>query len=91
MFGFFNFLHIPIIPVDNTEQRVLALEKQLAEARTLLEKIVVVDGQDKGVVLKDTESPTYYEHAVEGWVYKYQHFSQLGDALIELHEKLKQD
>lgn len=89
MFGFFNFLHMPIIPVDNTEQRVLALEKKLAEARRLLEEIVIVEGEDKGVVLKDTESPTYYEPKVEGMVYIHQHFSQLGDALIELHETLK--
>ena len=87
MFGFFNF---PPIPLGYADQRLIDLEKKLAEARELLEAIVCTEGEDKGVILVDHESPTYYEPKVEAWVYKHEHFSPLGDALIKLHEKLKE-
>ncbi len=60
------------------------LNDKLRAAWELLQTIVVTDGQDAGVVLKDHESPTVYDSEANVHVYKHEHFSQLGGALISL-------
>ena len=90
MCGFFDWLFTGQAVVQTADsERILYLEKKLKEARELLETIVCTQGDDKGVILVDSESPTYYEPAVESMVYEHEYFSLLGGALIELHEKLK--
>lgn len=90
MFGIFDWLTSGLAVVQTADaKRIAFLEKKIKEARELLEEIVIPEGPDKGVLLKDPNSETYYEPKVESLVYTHQHFSQMGDALIELHEKLK--
>lgn len=88
MFGFFDWA-VKVQIEEDAANRIYRLEEQIAEARVLLESIVCVKDPDKGVVLVDHESSTYWCQKRRAWVYKYEHFSPLGDALIELHEKLK--
>ena len=88
MFGFFDWVEKVRQKVNN-ENRIYLLETQLKEARELLEAVVCTVEPDKGVVLVDHESATYWCHEANAWIYKHEHFSPLGDALIELHEKLK--
>lgn len=68
------------------------LELKLQELRRDLEQIIITEGIDKGVILKSWESP--YEVTWEGErrisMYKHQYFSELGDALIALYEKMKE-
>ena len=61
----------------------------LRSAITLLEEIVCVTGSDRGVVLVSGESPTHYDAGMRCQVYDHENFSQLGDSLIRLHEKLQ--
>ena len=89
MFGFFDWV-VGVRQVVDRENRIHYLETQIKEARELLEKIVCVEEPDKGVVLLDGESPIYWCDKLKCQVYKFEHFSPLGDALIELHEKLKE-
>ena len=62
----------------------------LRAAITLLEEIVCVIGDDRGVVLMSNDSPTHYDAAVRCQVYDHENFSPLGDALIRLHDKLRE-
>tara|TARA_R110000868_G_scaffold14070_6_gene65625 strand:- start:1607 stop:1870 length:264 start_codon:yes stop_codon:yes gene_type:complete len=71
--------------------KILSLEKQITEARELLEAIVCTKEPDIGIVLVSHESATYWCHDTKAWVYKHARFSPLGDALIQLHEKLLED
>lgn len=61
-------------------------EERLKLIRVKLQEIVCVEGVDKGVIFKNSESQTYYDAELKASVYKHQHFSELGDALIELWE-----
>jgi hypothetical protein len=88
MFGFFNLVEI-LDTREDQSKKIYYLEEQLREARELLEGIVCTKEPDKGVILVDHESQTYWCHERRAWVYKHENFSQLGDALIELHEKLQ--
>lgn len=54
-----------------------------------LGNIVCTDGCDAGIILVDDHSPTHYDPEVKGQVYDHEYFSPLGDALIALHERLK--
>lgn len=95
MFGFFDWMVTAplaelILVKESDKEKIQRLEAQLEEALTLLEEIVCVKEPDKGVVLVDHELLTYWCHEVKAWVYKHEHFSPLGEALIELHEKLKE-
>lgn len=58
------------------------------EAIKKLEDIVCVNHPDDGVVYLSNDSPTYYSEKLKCRVYQHEHFSPLGDALIELHEIL---
>lgn len=65
-----------------------ALEDRVSEIIAKLEEIVVTIGVDKGVILLDHEGRTHPE-TINGrtvQVYNNEHFSPLGDALIELYE-----
>jgi len=65
--------------------RADAAELALFKSRVLLDQIVVAEGCDSGVILKSWESPTMYDPEIKGQVYKHEHFSELGDALVALH------
>ena len=64
------------------------LKQQLARAREQLEKIVCTEGQDRGLVLQDHESPMRYDKKLKCQVFQCENFSPLGDALILLWEQL---
>lgn len=51
-----------------------------------LSEIVCTTPPDDGVVLLSNDSPTHYDPVRKVQVYDHEHFSPLGDALIELHD-----
>lgn len=60
---------------------------QLELIREAIEKIVVTEGEDAGVVLLSDEAPVHHEF-VNGkpvQVYDLEYFSELGTALVNLH------
>lgn len=62
------------------------LRGRITVIRHKLERIVVTEGEDAGVVLLSQEGPTHPE-VVGGrivQVYDHEYFSPLGDALMEL-------
>ncbi len=67
---------------------IVQLKRQLTEARNQLDQIVCTRGQDRGLVLKDPESPTKYDEELKCQVYQCENFSLLGDALISLWDQL---
>ncbi len=64
------------------------LPTTIAESVAALEKIVEIGGIDQGVVLLSNDGPTHYDKELKVQVYDHENFSQLGDALVALHEKL---
>lgn len=60
------------------------LRRKLAAIRDALDKIVVSEGQDAGVILLSSESPTHYDKAAGCSVYEHEFFSPLGDALVSV-------
>ena len=61
-----------------------ALRRQLVAIREAIDKIVVTDGEDAGVILLSDESPTHYSELAKCQVYDFDNFSPLGDALVAL-------
>lgn len=66
----------------------LTLTRQLDKARKLLEKIVITEGKDAGVIMLSNES-SVSQQLVDGvaepiMVYDHEFFSPLGDALMEV-------
>lgn len=63
--------------------------KRLLEAvidvRESIHKIVVVKGDDSGVVLLSDEGSTKFDEQLQAHIYEHEHFSPLGDALVALH------
>ena len=59
--------------------------EKLSKIRELLENIVCTDEVDAGVVLLSSDGPTHYDPELKCQVYDHEHFSPLGDALIELY------
>ena len=62
------------------------LQTALNKIRTKLESIVCTKKPDDGVVLLSYEGTTTYDPELKIQVYDHDHFSPLGDALIELYE-----
>jgi hypothetical protein len=60
------------------------LTRRLAASREKLEQIVVIGGQDTGVVLLSNEAVM----EADGMTYKHVNFTPLGDALVDLHRSL---
>ena len=56
----------------------------IARCQQLLRAIVVTEGSDAGVVLLSQDAPCHYDLAMGCEVYELDHFSPLGEALIEL-------
>ena len=75
--------------IDELEERWHRANQRIKAIREDVEEIVVTVGEDKGVILKSWESPTHTAivAGVKCQVYDKEHFSDLGDALIALHEK----
>lgn len=57
-------------------------------ARQCLARIVCTTPPDDGVVLLSNEGPCHYDAEQKCQVYDHEHFSPLGDALMELHRHL---
>lgn len=79
------------VPLEQTSmlQTNTLLRDKINSLRHTLEEIVCTKGEDKGVVLKDHNSHTHAE-VVNGetvFVYDNEYFSELGEALIKLHEQ----
>jgi hypothetical protein len=72
---------------DQLKQQVVRLQEIIAAARSRLDEIAVTEGDDSGVIWLSPESPTHYQGDL--CVYDHEHFSELGDALVELANILK--
>jgi len=64
------------------------LRRRLDVIRQKLDEIVVSEGEDAGVILLSSESPTHFDPAAKCQVYDHQNFSPLGDALVSLSRLL---
>jgi hypothetical protein len=74
-------------PNDKTALRhVMSGYIAMLQTKDRLGKIVCTEGDDKGVVLLSSDGPTKHDPKVNGQVYIHEHFSPLGDALIEAFE-----
>lgn len=77
-------------PVHDGDLRPLLIEELAAlaalrdRAKATLRKIVCVEEPDDGVVLLSNDSPTHFDDEYGMQVYDHDHFSPLGDGLIEL-------
>ena len=56
-----------------------------------LEEIVCTADPDKGVVMLSNDGPCDWDPELKVHVYRHEHFSPLGDALIALHQTLLAD
>ncbi len=63
--------------------------EQLKELIEDLEEIVCTEGEDTGVILLSSDSPSHYNHKFNCYVYDKEYFSDLGAALVNLHKKMK--
>lgn len=64
--------------------RLTTAARRLSKIRGNLEEVVCTKEPDAGVVLLSQEGTTHKDHAGRN-VYDHEHFSPLGDALIEIH------
>lgn len=64
---------------------IAKLRAALDAARAKLETIVCVHDPDMGVVMLSNDGPCRWDEELKAHVYIHEHFSPLGDALIELH------
>lgn len=62
---------------------------KIEKAANALKEIVVVEGEDRGVILKSWDSPTHYDYELKAHVYDKECFSDLGKALCELYDMLE--
>lgn len=60
------------------------LRRKLAAIRGALAQIVISEGEDAGVILVSSDSPTHYDAEAKCQVYEHEHFSPLGDALVSV-------
>ena len=67
------------------------LRRKLAAIRDAMAKIVIFEGTDSGVILLSSESPTYYDLQAKCQVYKHEHFSPLGDAIVAVARMAEDD
>lgn len=65
---------------------IAKLTAALSMVRQKLEEIIEVDGVDKGVFYKSTDSPSHWDHEAECRVFDHENMTEMGDALIELYE-----
>ena len=74
--------------VDELAERWHKANQRIVLIRQKLEEVVCPEGDDAGVILKSSESPTHVEE-INGRrvvVYDKAYFSELGEALVELHK-----
>lgn len=77
---------------EAVQAEMAELRKRLATIRVKLQDIVCTEPPDEGVVLLSDDSTTHKEKMLVSGVefdvevYDHEHFSPLGDALIELYE-----
>ena len=66
-----------------------ALRDRLKTAAEAVEKIVIDEGTDAGVILLSWESPYHYDADAKCQVYDHENFSPLGDAMVALSHVLR--
>lgn len=79
---------MPDDPHVDCRHEIERLREIIAAIRAKLEDIVCTEPIDRGVVLLSDDGPTHKE-VIDGQtvtVYDHEHFSPLGDALIEVWE-----
>lgn len=59
--------------------------RKLDNIRFRLEEIVVTEGDDTGIFLIDPDTTCHYDPRLKCMVYDNPYFSDLGEALVELH------
>jgi hypothetical protein len=69
--------------------RLATEKKRWAKLQGLIDKIVISDGTDAGVILLSDASPTRYDETLKCHVYKHENFSELGDALVAIANEIK--
>jgi len=67
-------------------EEVERLRGLLLEIRLKLAEVVCTKEPDRGVVMLSQEGTSHWDAERGGQVYDHEHFSALGDALIELYE-----
>ncbi len=70
-------------------RQLMTTEELAALAKSQLEEIFCTSGIDKGIIYSNTESPTYWDAKKKAFVYKHEHFSELGVDLVKLHETIE--
>jgi len=69
-------------------RRLLNIQQRV---KRKLESIVVSEGEDSGVILLSSDSPTEYSEELGCTVYLHDHFSPLGDALVDVCREVRLD
>lgn len=80
--------NMQVVEIDRLRSDLDALRKRLGELHAKLQKIVCTEPPDDGVVLLSNEGPCHWDAEAGCNVYDHEHFSPLGDALMEMHEIL---
>lgn len=70
---------------DMRDHATAVLQDRLTQIREAIEKIAVTKGEDSGVILLSDESPTKWDEQRKVNVYRHEHFSPLGDAMVALY------
>lgn len=60
----------------------------LSALRDQIADIVIPEGEDTGVILLSSDSPTDYDKTLKCHVYRHLYFSPLGDALVALWQRV---
>lgn len=59
-----------------------------SDVASALEEMVCTEGEDAGVFFLSPDSESNYDPKLGCHVYKHEHFSELGDALVELYKTM---
>mgnify|MGYP006908255373 CR=1 FL=1 len=69
----------------------MTTDERMDAIRSAIEEIVIPDGEDAGVILLSSESPTRYDPDLKRHVYLHENFSPLGDALVSLWKMTQEE
>ena len=73
-----------------TNKKLSDVIQQVKEIKDRLESIVVTSGEDTGIILKSTESPSEYDKKLRIHVFENEYFSELGEELIKLYKQINE-
>jgi hypothetical protein len=80
----------PKEPLPRPKTELETLRERLAAIRAAIDEIVVSEGEDAGVILLPSDSPTHFSELAKCRVYDFENFSPLGDALVALAKLAKE-